>query len=225
MENLFKAYSLPLNLGIILLVILFIIFLFKFVNSKEKGLYFILILPTTFTFLMMIIMSPYKSLRYIMFLLPIISIIFIVLVDDFINKKFSCVILTIFSIFLTIYGLLTNPINYLYIGYQKYLDIAEKYKDDRYVMVSTTIFSHIQDVPEFKIYKESLIIDPNELKDLENYKEFEENDEFILGIKNWIDKPEEDVLEEVMKYTGFEKYELLHTSTKSARLSIYKVYR
>ena len=92
-------------------------------------------------------------------------------------------------------------------------------------MVSTTVFCHIQDVPEFKIYKESLIIDPNELKDLENFKEFEEENEFILGIKNWIDKPEKDVLEEVMKYTGFEKYELLHTSTKSARLSIYKIYR
>ena len=221
----FKAYSLPLNIGIIFAIILFVIFIVKFVNSNKKELYLIFTIPTALSFLIMILMSPYKSLRYIMFLLPIISINFVFFIDDFINnKKVSIIVLTLFSIFLTIYGLLTNPINYLYIGYQKYLDIAEKYKNDRYVMVSTTIFSHIQDIPEFKIYKESLIIDPNELKDLENFKEFEE-DEFILGIKNWIDKPEKDVLEEIMEYTGFEKYELLHTSTKSARLSIYKVYR
>lgn len=161
-----------------------------------------------------------------MFLLPIISMIFVILLDDFIdNKKFSVIILTCFSIYVTVCGLLTNPINYLYVGYQKYLDIAEKYKDDRYVMVSTTIFSHIQDIPEFKIYKESLIIDPNELADLENYEEFDDEDEFILGIKNWIDKPEEDVLDEVLKYTGFKNYELLHTSTKSARETVYRIYR
>ena len=215
-----------MTFGIILAIILFVIFIFKFVNSKEKGIYSILTVPTLFTFAMMILMSPYKSLRYIMFLLPIVSIIFVVLLDDFIdNKKFSSAILTVFSLYLTIYGLLVNPINYLYVGYQNYLDIAEKYKDDRYVMVSPTVFSHIQDVPEFKIYKESLIIDPNELKDLENYKEFEESDEFILGIKNWIDKSENDVLNEIMEYTGFNNYELLYSSTKSARLSIYKVYR
>ena len=104
-------------------------------------------------------MSPYKSLRYIMFILPIISSIFVILLDDLIeNKKFSGIFLTIFSIYLSVYGLLTNPINYLYVGYLKYLDIAEEYKNDRFVMISTTEFSQIQDVPEFKIYKERICI-------------------------------------------------------------------
>ena len=198
----------------------------KFVNSKEKGMYTILVVPTILTFFMMVVMSPYKSLRYIMFLLPIISIIFIMLLDDFINNKIlSNALLSIFAIFITIYGLLTNPINYLYVGYQKYLDIAEKYKDDRYVMVATTVFSHIQDVPEFKIYKESLIIDPEELKDLEEFDEFDEENEFILGVKNWLDKSEYEIVKEVMEYTGFENCELLYTSTKSARLTLYRIYR
>ena len=92
-------------------------------------------------------------------------------------------------------------------------------------MVVPTVFSHIQDVPEFKIYEESLIIDPDKLDDLKDFKEFEENDEFILGIKNWIDKSQDEVLNEVLENTGFENYELLHTSTKSARLSVYRIYR
>lgn len=225
-ENLFKAYSLSFKFGIILVVILFVIFLLKFVKTKTKELYTILVIPTAFTFLMMVFMSPYKSLRYIMFILPIISIIFVVLLDDLIeNKKFSSILLTIFSIYLSVYGLFTNPINYLYIGYQKYLDIAEEYKDDRFVLVSTTVFSHIQDVPEFKIYKASLVVDPNTLKYLDNVEELNNENEFILGIKNWIDKPEKDVLDEVLKYTGFKNYELLHTSTKSARETVYRIYR
>ena len=92
-------------------------------------------------------------------------------------------------------------------------------------MISTTVFSQIKDVPEFKIYKESLIVDPNTLDYLETLDEFDNENEFILGIKNWIDKPEEEVLEEVLKYTGFENYELIHTSTKSARETIYRIYR
>ena len=225
-ENVFKAYSLSLKFGILLGISLFVIFVWKFIKTKNKELYIIFVVPTFFTFLMMVIMSPYKSLRYIMFILPIISIIFVILLDDLIeNKKFSGILLTIFSIYLSIYGLLTNPINYLYVGYQKYLDIAEEYKNDRFVMISTTEFSQIQDVPEFKIYRESLIVDPNTLNYLETLDEFDNENEFILGIKNWIDKPEEEVLEEVLKYTGFENYELIHTSTKSARETIYRIYR
>lgn len=225
-ENLYEAFSIKLKLGLILSIVLFVIFVFKFLNSKEKGMYLILVIPTILTFFMMCMMSPYKSLRYIMFLLPIFSMIFVILLDDFIdNKKFSIVLLTLFSIYLSVYGLLTNPINYLYIGYQKYIDIAENYKDDRYVLVAPTVFSHIQDVPEFKIYEESLIIAPDKLDDLKDLKEFEKEDEFILGIKNWIDKPQEEVLSEVLDNTGFENYELLHTSTKSARLTVYRIYR
>ena len=87
------------------------------------------------------------------------------------------------------------------------------------------MFSHIQDVPEFKIYKESLIIAPDKLDDLQDLREFEGEDEFILGIKNWIEQPEDKILKEVLEYTGFENYELLHTSTKSARESVYRIYK
>ena len=155
-----------------------------------------------------------------------VSMIFLIVLDDLVeNKKFSVAVLTVFAIFLTVYGIKTNPINYLYVGYQKYLNIAEEYKDDRFVLVVPTVFSHIQDVPEFKIYKESLIIAPDKLDDLQDLREFEGEDEFILGIKNWIEQPEDKILKEVLEYTGFENYELLHTSTKSARESVYRIYK
>lgn len=225
-KNIFNAFSITYNYGKILVVILIIIFIVKFINSKSKKVYVIITMPTILTFVMMIILSPYKSLRYVMFLLPIISMGFVILMDDFIdNKKFSTIVLALFSIYLSIYGLFLNPINYLYKGYQNYLAIAEKYKEDRFVLVVPTVFSHIQDIPEFQIYNESLIIAPDRLDDLQQINEFNSENEVILGIKNWINDSVEEVLDDVMKYTGYDNYEFLYTSDKSAKMTIYRLYR
>lgn len=141
------------------------------------------------------------------------------------NKKFSSIILTLFAIILSINGILTNPINYLYIGYQKYIDIAKTYENDRFVLVMPTVFSQIQDMKEFQIYKESLIIEPTRLEDLNDFTEFQNEDEFILGIKNWIEMPENEVLNKVLNYTGYDKYELLHSSKNSAKMVVYRLYK
>ena len=225
-ENIFNSYSLSLKFGTILSIILLIVFIWKFIKSDLRDIYTILVFPALLTFLMMVVMSPYKSLRYVMFLLPIISMGFVILLDDLIdNKKFSSILLTIFAIYISIYGLLTKPINYLYIGYQNYIDIAEKYQDDRFVVVTPTVFSQIKDMLEYRIYKETLMIDPEDLEDLKDFREFKTDKEFILGVKNWMETPEEEILKQVMEYTGFENYEFLYTSTKSARLTIYRLYK
>lgn len=226
LKLIFNSYSISFYLGIVLSIILVLVLLFKFKYSTSKILYIILIIPTFLTFIMITFISPYKSLRYIMYLLPIISMIFVILMDDLVeNKIFSEFLLTIFAVYLSINGLLTNPINYLYKGYNNYIKIAEENKNDRFVLVMPTIFSQIQDVPEFKIYKESLIINPDKLEDLKELNEFKEENEFILGVKNWMDKPVEEVLKEVMEFTGYENYELIYDSTKSARLTVYKIYK
>jgi len=225
-ENILIAYSLPLVVGIVLTIILLILFIWKFWKSKSKGIYTILILPTVFTFFMMVAMSPYKSLRYIMFLLPMMSLSVMVLLDEVIRRpKVSVTILTVLAIALSGYGIFTQPIHYMYIGYQKYVDIAEKYKEDRFVLVMPTVFSQIQDIPEMKLYKETLMMAPERLEELKDFSEWDAEEEVILGIKNWIEMPEEDVLEKVMEYTGFSNAELLHTSQKSARLTLYRLYK
>lgn len=225
-ENIFIAYSLPLVVGIVLSIIIIALFVWRFIKGNSKGIYTILVIPTSLTFLMMVAMSPYKSLRYVMFLLPIISLGVVILLGEVISHaKASFVILAIFAIALSGYGLFTQPIHYMYIGYQEYVDIAEKYEDDRFVLVMPTVFSQIQDIPEMKLYKETLMIAPERIEELSDFQEFETEKEFILGIKNWIDVPTEEVLQEVLANTGFRKYELLHTSEKSARLDVYRIYK
>ena len=76
-----------LKVGAILSIVLLIIFIWKFLNSKSKGVYTILVIPTILTFFMMIFMSPYKSLRYVMYLLPIISMVVVILLDEFIENS------------------------------------------------------------------------------------------------------------------------------------------
>jgi len=226
MERGLSAYSLAFYFGVGLSISLILIFIWKFIKSNSKGIYLILLIPAIFTFLAIGVISPYKSLRYIMFLLPIFALFFIVLLDELIDsKKFSCIFLTIFAIYISVYGIATQKINYLYEGYNDYLKIADEYQDDRFVLVMPTVFSQIQDVPEFKIYKESLIIAPDRLEDLETYSEFEQEDEFIVGIKNWNKKPIDAILDEIVVYTGFENYELVYSSDESANMTIYRFFK
>ena len=190
-------------------------------------MYIILVVPIIFDFTMVVQMSPYKSVRYVMNILPIIALIFLILVDDlFKNHKKSCaIILTIFSVVFSTYGILTNPVKYLYKGYDKYLQIADKYKDNRFVLICSSKFTHLQDLPEFIKYKESMIVDTYNIEYLSNFKEFEEDDEIILGIKNWLDESPEKLMKKVMEATGYTNYEFLHDAVNSSRETVYRLYR
>ena len=168
-------------------------------------------------------LSPYKSLRYVMNLLPIIAITAIIAIDNvFKNKKISFTILIILIIGLSIFGLCTNNVKYLYKGYNNYLELAQEYSEYRYVLICTTEFSHIQDLPEMTIYKESLVVSPKKLDELKENEELQEDGQFILSIKTWLGDTEE-ILETVLENTGFSNCELLLESNGSASCNVYLV--
>ena len=77
-------------------------------------------------------------------------------------------------------------------------------------------------LPEMKIYKESIIINPECLDELKENEKLQQDDEFILSIKNWIGDPEK-VLNEVLENTGYTNYELLLSTKNSANCSVYKI--
>jgi hypothetical protein len=225
-KQIYIAFGLSLKVGIIISIILLILLIVVFKKSKNKVLYTLFIVPVLLDFFIVVKMSPYRSLRYMMNILPIISIVVIILMDElFKNIKLSTIILSMLAIIISIYGLITTPVKYLYIGYNNYLEIAEKYKEDRFVLVSSTAFCHIQDVPEFKIYKASMAVGPEWLESLKDVEEFESEDEFILSIKRYLDESPEEILEKVLEYTGFSNYELLYESSSSARANVYRIYK
>lgn len=223
-KNTFLAFSLANVLGVGITIIIIVSLIYNFRKSDRKALLCILIIPIILNFICIVKMSPYRSLRYVMNILPIISLVVILIIESiFKNKKLSVCILSVFAISLSMYGLATNNVKYLYLGYNDFIKVAEENKDSRYVLVCQTVFNHIQNVPEMMIYKESMIVEPEKLNLLKDNKEIIEDEEFILSIKTWLGNTDE-ILEEVLQNTGFTNYELLLDSPKkAANCRIYRI--
>ena len=132
-ELLFKAYSLPVVLGFILLALFTAWYIYKFIKSKEKGSLLLLIIPTLLSIIVIAKISPYKELRYLYGILPVLSILIVLGLHSFIgtvikNKKVGIAILSVIIAMVSIYGLATKEPEHLYKGYDNYLKIAEENK-------------------------------------------------------------------------------------------------
>lgn len=227
-KQFFDSFSLTIVAGIIICVILFITLIIRCIKHKEdRYIYSLLIFPVLFSFVIVCRISPFRSVRYIMFFFPIIAITSIWLMDNLIelivkNKNIRIGILVFLACVISIFGLITNKVNYLYIGYNDYLKIANDNSETRFVLICSTSYVHINDLLEFMTYKESIIIDPDKLEQLRNNEELKQEDEFILSIKNWAGDVDE-ILKDVLEYTGYSDYELLLNTGNSANCSVYKI--
>lgn len=227
-KQFFDSFSLTIVAGIIICVILFITLIIRCIKHKEdRYIYSLLIFPVLFSFVIVCRISPFRSVRYIMFFFPIIVITSIWLMDNLIefivkNKNIRIGILVFLACVISIFGLITNKVNYLYIGYNDYLKIANDNSETRFVLICSTSYVHINDLLEFMTYKESIIIDPDKLEQLRNNEELKQEDEFILSIKNWAGDVDE-ILKDVLEYTGYSDYELLLNTGNSANCSVYKI--
>ena len=163
-------------------------------------------------------------IRYIMCVLPLIIISILLLIDTVIkNKNVLKYSLVGISLVISVYGLMFSEPAFLYKGYAKYLEIAEGNKEDKFVYVGDTVFNHIQSMPEFATYSESLILNENQLDVLENDSKFSEENEFILSIKKY--KGADEILAKVIEKTGFSNYEVLLDDDGDVGCKIYKVMR
>ena len=163
-------------------------------------------------------------IRYIMCVLPLIIISILLLIDTVIkNKNVLKYSLVGISLIISVYGLMFSEPAFLYKGYAKYLEIAEENKEDKFVYVGDTVFNHIQSMPEFATYSESLILNENQLDVLENDSKLSEENEFILSIKKY--KGADEILAKVIEKTGFSNYEVLLDDDGDVGCKIYKVMR
>lgn len=163
-------------------------------------------------------------IRYIMCVLPLIIISILLLIDTVIkNKNVLKYSLVGISLVISVYGLMFSEPAFLYKGYAKYLEIAEENKEDKFVYVGDTVFNHIQSMPEFATYTESLILNENQLDVLENDSKLPEENEFILSIKKY--KGADEILAKVIEKTGFSNYEVLLDDDGDVGCKIYKVMR
>ena len=176
-------------IGIACMVIILIISIIKRKSVKNKELLVMFVLPVIINILIIGKLVPYRSVRYVMNVLPLISIIIILILDRiFINKKKCCIVLTILSILICIFSNFITTPSYLYVDYKEYKEIANKYKDYKFVFVCDGVFNHLKNIEELMIYEESLMVVPEKLDILTNDEKLKEEDEFILSIQKWMRK-------------------------------------
>ena len=187
--SILKAQFGSIYLGIIAIILIGIISVLNCKKVKNKELSLLLVLPVIIDILIIGKLVPYRSIRYVMNVLPLISIIIILILDKiFTNKKKSFIISTILSMLICIFSNIITTPSYLYVDYKEYKEIANKYKDYKFVFVCDGVFNHLKNIEELMIYEESLMIVPEKLDRLTNDEKLQEEDAFVLSIQKWMRK-------------------------------------
>ena len=242
MERILYAFSFPRALGIVVFFATLAYIFVKFVKRTEnpdvriKQLFNIMLflVPIVFFIVLVVKLSPSFNekkymVRYITPVLPLIAISFTVMIDNVIRDligatpKNKSIIIYTMALLLTLSGFLTSSPSYLYKGYSKYLDVAEKYKNLNYVYVYDNYYTHLNSLPEMEIYDKTLIINMNDekqMKALKENEELKECDSFILSLKDWLD---EDSLEKVLETTGFKNAQIVLDEEDDTASTLYLI--
>lgn len=193
-------------------------------RKKERGLMTIIILPTILYIIATAVLAEFLELRYVMNILPIVAIMISMAISTiFENEKYNKMVAIAGLIVLTGYGFLTEEPICLYKGYNKYIEIAEEYKEDNLVYVGYSFFNHMQAIPEFMEYDKTLLLNDTELETLVGDKELEDKNEFILSVNSYMNPKK--VIQEVLEKTGYTRYELIFKGVEGIDQEIYKIYR
>lgn len=193
-------------------------------RKKERGLMAIIIAPAILYPIIIAKLTEFIELRYVMNILPIIAIMIIMAISSiFENTKYNMIIASVALIVLIGYGFITEKPLYLYEDYKRYVEIAEKYKEDDFVYIGYSFFNHMQSMPEFMTYNKSLIIFNDQIDRLKGDEELKDKNEFILSVN--ISMEPEKTVNEVIEKSGYSGYELLYEGAEEVEQVIYRIYK
>lgn len=212
-------------IGIALIILAVVVVVI--IKKKESLPIFTLIsLPIVCYVLIIAKIAPYLELRYVMSVLPIASIFVVMLVGSmFDNRLYEVLLVAIMVVGLSGYGFITEKPICLYEGYSEYVELAKENRDLDLVYVGYSFFNHIQYMPEFMEYKNCLLASEANLDWLIDDEEIKRQDEFILSIETTA-FDEKNVLDTVLKNTGFEKYKVLKEPVgNDLNNKVYKIYK
>ena len=211
-------------IGIALLILsVFVVIIVK--RKENLPIFCIISIPIVCYIMIIAQIAPYTELRYIMNVLPIASIFVVMMVGSmFDNRNYEILLVAVMVVGLSGYGFITQKPIGLYEGYSEYLEVAEENKDLDLVYVGYSFFNHIQFLPEYMIYDKCLLMSQSDLYWLENDEELKDKDEFILSIEV-TSANEKEVLNTVMDYTGFDKYEVLMEPIENINNKVYRIYK
>ena len=121
-------------------------------NRKNKRIseYAVLTLPVIKYYLIISKTAPYLEQRYILPTLPLITIGVVLLVSYYISKiskkqvKLAINIIAVIMVcVIQVYGITTKEPDYLYKGYNEYINLAKEYQNFQFVYVGINGYNHI----------------------------------------------------------------------------------
>lgn len=227
-NSILKSYNIPL----LILIIIMISSLVYFLKNKKKinleKLPLILCSLPIFIFILVVSkIAPFLgenyTSRYIMLLYPIISITIIYLISNIWKQKYSYSIILAIIILTALTGLYIHKPTYLYTDYKNALNLAKENYTKPFIYIYDNYFTHLNSLPEFEIYENTLIINYN-IYDFSLLKEDEllkDKKEVILCIKNWINQ--EEILDKIKKNTSFKKSEQILYLNSDVESTYYRL--
>lgn len=232
----FYAYSIPTIIGYILIGLLTCFLIWRLIKAKRKDVICAITIPVLFFIPVITEIAPFINVRYIMCVLPVVAIGMVLAIQSasrsiyhyyiqrkgrsnkhiiHIVKQNAGLLFTIFlTIILSTYAFITSEPEFLVKGYSNRIAIAEKYQDTKLVYIGDPVFTHLKDMEEFLRYKNFLILNTEEIKYLKNNEGLQNEKQYILEIKTWLDNTDK-LLQQALAYTNATHYELLIQDNES----------
>ena len=172
--------------------------------------------PTLVYFLLAAKMSPYFVDRYIMAIFPITAFIIVWLWDGaesvwFHQKNFPKILLISLGILLAVFQSVNmkGHHSYLYTGYEKQLEVSRAYKAYPLVCLYQG-YGFYENVMEMEQYEQTMLVKPEELKNMDESRRKATEDGYVLLIKYPGDEAGKEQLEQVMEVFGGADAELIY---------------
>lgn len=215
----YLLYAFTINKTMLLVFIaLWIVFIrITFLHKKTEERFFVLLasIPTIIFFFVTVQLTSFQELRYIMPIIPFVVMILYLVLSTLIDVKYKEAVFIGLSIILVLNGLITSTPKFLYKNYNEAIKIAEENKEKSFVYVYDNFFNHMQSIPEMMIYEKTLIINANknELEYLSKDEELNNENEYILCIKSYMNN--EEILEYIKNNTPFKNITTLYINESS----------
>lgn len=201
--------------SIIVIIAFFVGIIYSIRKSKDKFIIILTSVPSIIYFLLVVKLTSFREFRYITTMIPFVALTLIFILDNLLNLKYKEIIIIASATLLVATGFIFSKPKFLFEEYKEAIKIANENSNKSFIFIYDNIFNHIQSVPEMMIYEKTMIINANknELQYVINNNELNNEDSYILCIKEYMNN--EEIIEQILNNTEFRNITKLYEASES----------
>lgn len=201
--------------SIIVIIAFFVGIIYSIRKSKDKFIIILTSVPSIIYFLLVVKLTSFREFRYITPMIPFVALTLIFILDNLLNLKYKEIIIIASATLLVATGFIFSKPKFLFEEYKEAIKIANENSNKSFIFIYDNIFNHIQSVPEMMIYEKTMIINANknELQYVINNNELNNEDSYILCIKEYMNN--EEIIEQILNNTEFRNITKLYEASES----------